>query len=758
MIGSCIHHQHAIAFVYKTRKWSDLRKFRFPIVKSGIFILVIILIASACFVLFTTELKKTLNEKAHETVSALSERNVRIINRKIEECFSTLGTISYFVSRQDTLVSDEVFEILRHYSQTGSISYLSFMTANGFSYLPNGSMTDLHEYPRNAALDAERRIESIAHSIIDNQRVIAFVVPIVKNNQIIGSLRSTYYADRFSDMLDTDLHYNDSLTYLIDEHGDAVNDTTLAGDITNFYNMLASAKISEGYSIARIRNDMQNSRSGFIEYTRADRTRYAFYEPVGTDNFYVITVAFEDAINAQQKHISTLVLFLMSAIFVCLSAFAVFIIFMLRRSAGQLQQSHNELLTLTNNIPGAVVKVCLRPRPRLCNTNNGFYKLTGYSPEEFVALTDNLPFKVIHPEDRKMVMRSIYSQLEKSDRVELDLRLVKKNGSSIWVSLRGTRVFEAGLPYLHCVFTDTTAQKELQQKLEIEKERYRIVEGLTQDILFEYNLETDELVFSSKFTELTGQSNVITHFSKGSPNNIEDHPEDHQQFVTFCNDIIQCKPDIRCEFRIRTPDGSYQWLQAHACTIFGENGLPLKVVGKTTNIDKHKREAFSLREKANRDSLTLLYNKSATAQLIDDYLRSDGKAYINALMIMDLDNFKTINDRFGHIEGDETLKTAAKIAMRLFRTSDIIGRFGGDEFVIFLKNMIDEQAVMKKAAELCNAMQGILVKQSLALTCSIGIAFYDTDGLTYEALFAHADTALFRAKRNGRNHFMRYES
>lgn len=166
--------------------------------------------------------------------------------------------------------------------------------------------------------------------------------------------------------------------------------------------------------------------------------------------------------------------------------------------------------------------------------------------------------------------------------------------------------------------------------------------------------------------------------------------------------------------------------------------------------NKEKKQA--LEKKADTDLLTGLYNKLATERKIKEYMLNNPDG-TGMMMLLDLDNFKKINDTRGHAFGDEVLRTLGKNLSPLFRSSDIVGRIGGDEFMVFLKGVSDPEDVKKqsrKVVQFFRAFQaGDYVKYSA--TASIGVALYPKEGADFDSLYKATDQALYRSKKNGKN-------
>lgn len=150
------------------------------------------------------------------------------------------------------------------------------------------------------------------------------------------------------------------------------------------------------------------------------------------------------------------------------------------------------------------------------------------------------------------------------------------------------------------------------------------------------------------------------------------------------------------------------------------------------------------------DALTRLMTKSAVIREIDLCLQAQPAAA--TLFIMDIDHFKQINDRFGHAYGDTILHLIGDCLKQVFRKNDLLGRFGGDEFLVFLPGVADRALLTRRIEALNDSVRKIMVPEcGNAVTISVGVAFYPEDASEYAALFEHADLALYDAKACGRN-------
>ena len=157
---------------------------------------------------------------------------------------------------------------------------------------------------------------------------------------------------------------------------------------------------------------------------------------------------------------------------------------------------------------------------------------------------------------------------------------------------------------------------------------------------------------------------------------------------------------------------------------------------------------------AEHDEMTGLLNRAYTEKRIRHILES-GENTIHALFAIDVDNFKNLNDTMGHQTGDQFLKNLSEMLKSCFRESDIVGRIGGDEFFVLMKNIYSVFPVAEKAETLLRISHGLCLNYSeLNLSLSIGISMYPSDGQNLEELYTAADAALYQAKKQGKNQFV----
>ena len=232
--------------------------------------------------------------------------------------------------------------------------------------------------------------------------------------------------------------------------------------------------------------------------------------------------------------------------------------------------------------------------------------------------------------------------------------------------------------------------------------------------------------------------------------------EDAQKIHHICMGHYSAPTELRLRFPMNGEQ--YSWYRIrHGAVKRDASGRMIQILGILRNIDQSKRESEHLRALSEQDTFTGLLNKHSTNDAISQYLKEYGGEKKHALLMMDLDHFKGINDTYGHQFGDTVLLEFSQVLRRIFHPSDIMGRVGGDEFLVFMKDIPSQAMAEEKAAVLCETFRSQVLFEShpgFQLECSVGLALYPTHGTDFHSLYEKADKALYRAKKNGR---FRYE-
>lgn len=303
-----------------------------------------------------------------------------------------------------------------------------------------------------------------------------------------------------------------------------------------------------------------------------------------------------------------------------------------------------------------------------------------------------------------------------------------------------------------------TVEKERQYRITIEKGVHRVIE---------VNFSKREIVSGFEdYKETLGDG--IYNYESMLTYMIQTFvlDEDKNEFSEFFAAPIAIKKfeegltETAFDYRQPTIEGNYIWMHVSMVLIQDPQNNDIKGFVQFKDIDVEKRQQLDLQYKAERDLLTNLYNKSTTELLISNALMDvDDKVETGVLFIIDIDDFKMINDGLGHLYGDAVLSQLSESLHKSFKSTDIVGRIGGDEFIVFAKSMHEESAIVKKANSICTAFLQTYANEKnedYTVSSSIGIALFPKDGRNFEDLFRCADVALYNAKAHGKNRYAFY--
>lgn len=291
------------------------------------------------------------------------------------------------------------------------------------------------------------------------------------------------------------------------------------------------------------------------------------------------------------------------------------------------------------------------------------------------------------------------------------------------------------------------------------EQRYRTVVSMLDNVVFEINLKTYKVYVSKNFNQKFSFRAKDDSLKESFLYNIKIHKDDNKKYREDLNAISSASGDKwEGEYRMKNIYGDFSWIRIKGRKFFDRNNAPAKIIGMLIDIDREKKSAMNLLQKANFDALTSLYNRASFLRVLDDEIHlSDSRRSLDALMFIDLDDFKHFNDEFGHKCGDEVLKFVADTIKEITFDRGFGGRLGGDEFVMCLTNLKLIEDSGKIAAEMISILNEGFISESTGehfnIHCSIGISFFRENGDNSAALLEAADTAMYRIKKSGKSNY-----
>lgn len=297
---------------------------------------------------------------------------------------------------------------------------------------------------------------------------------------------------------------------------------------------------------------------------------------------------------------------------------------------------------------------------------------------------------------------------------------------------------------------------DLFDKLAGSELRYRKIAEMTDNIVFEINFRKKTVTMSNSFNKKfsfrpENESIEESFLYKWRP-----HKNDSVRFREDIDNILTNGEKLEGEYRFKDMYGEFCWVKIKAEKLRDRENNPYAIVGVIVDIDKEKRSEMHLIQQATYDNLTQLYNRETFIKMLsDDIDISVKRNSLAAVMFIDLDNFKFFNDHYGHACGDEVLKFTAETIKEITFEHGFGGRFGGDEFVVYLNSCKLIEDVGRCAGKIIEILGSGFISastgQKLTISCSIGIAFYGDNGTSSAELIAAADRAMYKIKKSGKS-------
>lgn len=300
-------------------------------------------------------------------------------------------------------------------------------------------------------------------------------------------------------------------------------------------------------------------------------------------------------------------------------------------------------------------------------------------------------------------------------------------------------------------------------RISVVNERFRLAAAQSHNVVFSYDFSTERMTVEGN-AQL-----VIPHLKEFyTREDIEGyfaliHPEDKHVGEELKMIRTSIQSAVLSEFRLKCTDQNYYWFRMNASILRDDRGKPKQIIGSLFNVDEQMNKEMRLIERAQTDTLTGLLNKGAFHTRLSKELEERPRESVLAIFIIDLDNFKAVNDNLGHAMGDQVLSDVASKLSTIFGAKNTVGRIGGDEFAAYLllEGMTPDKAesfIRQRAAFICRQLEETYAacQVEVEVSASVGIAVCPSDGIEYETLYRKSDEALYHAKKAGKKQYAYY--
>jgi diguanylate cyclase (GGDEF)-like protein/PAS domain S-box-containing protein len=411
--------------------------------------------------------------------------------------------------------------------------------------------------------------------------------------------------------------------------------------------------------------------------------------------------------------------------------------------------------TLVENIPGIVVYLD-RVHPDDPGSSTPVYispqieELLGY--ERAAWLTDDeLWLQVLHPDDRERMFEADAAARRALTTLFAEYRMVTRDGRVVWVSEKAAVVQDeiTGHFYWQGVMVDITERKGVEEALAASERQYRSVFDAATIGLMTLDLDGRVLEANDVVEHVLGYPHGALH-GRALPGELADGDETLRRVHALAaGDADRCE----LEHRLRSYDGSFVWCRTVMALVRNSTGGPDHVTAMVENIDDRKRAEADLVRRTTHDPLTTLPNREHFLLRLADARRTCTPGLGVGVVFIDIDNFKQVNDSYGHDAGDELLIAVAQRLRAALRPTDLVARFGGDEFLVLAVGLSEGRDAAQLAWRLAGSLHTpfAVAGRPISVTASFGAAFSRDHEEPDEDLVRKADAAMYSAKNRGSN-------
>jgi diguanylate cyclase (GGDEF)-like protein/PAS domain S-box-containing protein len=383
-------------------------------------------------------------------------------------------------------------------------------------------------------------------------------------------------------------------------------------------------------------------------------------------------------------------------------------------------------------------------------------RILGYGSGEFPRTVEAWQ-KAIHPEDQPRVLASVIRHWETGEPFFEEYRMLRQDGTVLHWHHSGTILPGTGGQPTLCIgtVTDVSGRRQIEEALRLSEKRYRTLFERNLAGVYRSTLEGRILDCNESFARIFGYASREEVLQQAAWD-FYLKPEDRRAALAK---LLERQSLTNYEVCLKRKDGSLVWVLESENLIEGSDGRLSLIEGTAIDITERKRAEEQVKHLAFHDPLTnlpnrLLFNDRLTLAVAQAHRHNQRLA----VLFLDLDRFKVINDSLGHSVGDELLRQVAERIQEYVREGDTVARLGGDEFTLLVPGITAEEDAAKIARKVCDAIHDPfwIDGRELFVTTSLGVAVYPSDGHDAETLVRNADSAMYRAKEQGRDNYQLY--
>ncbi|MDO5111217.1 MAG: EAL domain-containing protein [Clostridia bacterium] len=750
---------------------------------SRLLIPLILIIGVLCAILIVHEkVEDTTLTRVKSILRTASENHAQVMSATLEGKYGVLESFADELAWVDNYDIPELQKRMDAVKQAAGFDRIFVLDAYGKGLTNDGRVfTAAQREYFSKSMHGRRALDFVETSVFDNQSCFVLAVPIRDDRGAKSVLAGSYMQEGLRKLLISNAYGEESYAYVVDADGHIIigaDGDYFDGKSRTIDELLSDATFSEGYSLDKIRNALQSNSGGDFSYSKGGRQMYCFFQPVTSrtlplNDWYIAEVIPAQVISDDVRTTTSSIAIRLGLIFLLALLLILFSYYTTSRNERALadetiakrvaEQTASELRAGWEQ-----ARIALAHSSRIImryNVKTGtLYYFSDASPT-YTHYVKNVPDALIEngevaPESAEdfIAFCDAIKRGEPNGSVEVSARW-QDSENYIWVRADYTLLLDdEGRPDMAVISAgDVTAQIEK----ELAYRRWRkSIELLPENdyAIYEYNLSTDTRVnYEGHLFDLVEVPRELdfdgrTYFYASKTV----HPDDRDEYIALMQRdrliaaFYEGAPNSSMDFRLFIEGRDMHWVRLTAQLTQYPNSKEIKLYLLYQDIDPEKRKELALKDRAERDSLTSAYNRQTFFERANAAIAQSGPDTRHALLYIDLDHFKMLNDTLGHAAGDEALIQAAASIRSVLRTGDLVGRIGGDEFAVFLQNIPYNAVMERRAQQICSLLRKTY-NNTVQLSASIGVAIYPDDGETLDDIALSADKALYYVKDRGRD-------
>lgn len=752
--------KHFTNFMIK-RYWNRTGRFFICVTLLSLFGLVMSLIS------FRSGVEEVHRQHLQASIENTAQTSLMYANHLINEMVASLDEAAKAVNAYDDFQHPDVLSILKYTKNTSKFGFVGVADAEGNGYDNDGNIVSIadREYFQNAMKGQVSFSEVMPSKVFPDETVQIVAHPIrAGENTVRGVIFGALHINDIEQLgIQNEVNRQDNI-FIVDSCGAYIaqfyNHHTGTSS-NNLWNDLKNSSLSNE-ELSQIKSDFEERKEGSISYFYGDDERYACYMPLGPNKWqllYSVSTSSMDNLVHELYWLNTKETISAGICYVILLAC---IIWYFKRANDETRKAHQEAdrnleymriaidhskhIVFEYNQTNQIIRLKTSARNQLFD-----HSVIMHVPETLMSKN------VIAP-DSVSVFERLFETIKTVKSATADIHLLGENEET-WYRISMNNIYNNRNRIMDTVgiVEDISVQKkhefEMKKRFQVQKTlisnalMYGVID-LNAATILEWNEETVCLPYEETIRKKILETVSGEHIS---------YVEQNLSLESLRNEYRQGKDSVEVQF-LRKFDNELRWVSIVIYRMYMDDTA--KVLFVLTDIDNQKRRALLLKEQAERDGLTGLYNAVTTRAKIDEALSLNQQRNENQIFVLiDLDNYKQINDTFGHIYGDHVLADVANILNNRFRSSDIVGRIGGDEFVILLRDIKSYDYAERLIEDLCKSIYRTYREgdQEVTISASIGIAVAPKDGNSFKELYQKSDIAQYQVKKQNKNGFKRYE-